>query len=90
MLPKLIDSAIMLSLVPDTNGDVKFWVELGAAIMYDKPIVAVVTPGRVVPRKLREVADEVVEVDVTTGEGQQRLAELIEVMIAKRAEADAA
>lgn len=60
MAPKLRASACSISLVPDNEGDVKFWVELGASIMMDKPIIAVVFHGRQVPEKLRLVADEVV------------------------------
>lgn len=61
MLPKLADSALVASIVPgDREGDVKFWVELGASIMLDKPIIAVVFEDRQVPAKLRAVADEIV------------------------------
>lgn len=61
MEPKLADSAISLSMVPgDREGDVKFWVELGASIMYDKPIIAVAFDDRVLPEKLKLVADEIV------------------------------
>lgn len=61
MVPKLADSALVASIVPDDEGgDVKFWVELGASIMMDKPIIAVVFDGRAVPAKLRAVADEIV------------------------------
>lgn len=61
MVPKLADSALVIQLVPNNDeGDVKFWVELGASIMYDKPILAIVTGGREIPEKLRRVADEIV------------------------------
>lgn len=60
MVPKLEESAMSLNLVPDDKGDVKFWVELGAAIMLDKPIIAVVFRDRPIPEKLERVADEIV------------------------------
>ena len=60
MVPKLKGSVASISIVPDSNGDVKFWVELGAAIMMDKPIIAVAIGHRQVPEKLRLVADEIV------------------------------
>jgi hypothetical protein len=60
MLPKMEDSAIVCSIMPSGEGDVKFWVELGASIMLDKPIVIVAFENRDVPAKLRRVADEVV------------------------------
>jgi len=60
MVPKMKDSAIVCSILPDYEGDVKFWVELGASIMLDKPIIIVAFEGRAVPEKLRRVADEIV------------------------------
>jgi hypothetical protein len=61
MAPKLEDSAVSISLVPeDREGDVKFWVELGAAIMMNKPIIAVAFGDKPVPAKLALVADEIV------------------------------
>lgn len=64
MKPKLKGSALVMQLVPDDGiGDAKFWVELGASIMMEKPIVAVVMSGRKIPEKLKMVADEVVYLD---------------------------
>jgi len=61
MVPKLATSALVISLVPNNNeGDVKYWVELGASIMMNKPIIAVVMGNEPVPHKLSLVADEVV------------------------------
>jgi hypothetical protein len=61
MAPKLADSALSISMVPDDReGDVKFWVELGASIMMDKPIVAVIFNDQPVPEKLKLVANEIV------------------------------
>jgi hypothetical protein len=61
MEPKLSSSALVISIVPeDREGDVKFWVELGASIMMDKPIIAMVMGDAPIPDKLRLVADEVV------------------------------
>jgi hypothetical protein len=76
MEPKLADSAFSVSLVPDDReGDVKWWVELGASIMYDKPIIAVVFNNRPIPEKLKLVADEIVRcpngVDELAGEKMQ-------------------
>lgn len=61
MLPKLASSSVTISLVPeDREGDVKFWVELGASIMMDKPIIAVLLGDAPIPAKLALVADEIV------------------------------
>ena len=59
MYPKLKGSVMTVSLVPD-QGDVKFWVELGASIMMDKPLISVVLHEREIPEKLRAVSDEIV------------------------------
>lgn len=60
MAPQLADSACSISIVPDDEGDVKFWVELGASIMMDKPLIVCVFNDRAVPPKLELVADEIV------------------------------
>lgn len=61
MAPNMAESAACISLVPsDGVGDVKFWVELGAMICMDKPIVVVAMGDTVIPPKLALVADEVV------------------------------
>lgn len=63
MAPKMRDSAIVTSLIPEGRGDVKFWVELGASIMMDKPIIGVVFGDTKVPPKLELVADEIVRLE---------------------------
>lgn len=65
MEPKLAGSAFAMSLLPpdkdgDRTGDVKYWVELGASIMMNKPIIAVVFDDQPIPEKLKLVADEIV------------------------------
>jgi nucleoside 2-deoxyribosyltransferase len=43
---KIESSAFVMSVVPEAEDvDIKFCVELGLAIMLDKPILAVVQPG---------------------------------------------
>lgn len=73
---KIAESAFVMSLVPDREKvDIKFAVELGLAIMADKPIIAVVMPGVQVSSRLRMVADEVVELeaDLDTQAGRDEL-----------------
>ena len=79
MVPPLKNSAIAISLVPDAEGDVKFWVELGAMICYDKPIIVVAFDGRQIPPKLRLVADEIVELpEGVTPAASEELAAAVE------------
>jgi hypothetical protein len=74
-MKKIDESALVMSLVPD-KPDIKFAVELGLAIMLDKPIVAVAQPGIRVPAGLRRVAHCVIEMgdDFDTEVGRKELA----------------
>lgn len=60
MVPAMKDSALVASIVPSEEGDVQFWVELGASIMLNKPIIAVLFGDRDIPPKLKLIADEIV------------------------------
>lgn len=78
MVPKLVDCALTISLVPDDpEGDVKFWVELGASIMLNKPIVALVVGDREIPSRLAAVADEIVRCPDGLEAGAEQLQEAI-------------
>lgn len=71
VLKDLAGSEIVMSLVPrDGEFDVKFAVELGAAIMLNKPIIAIASPDRPLPEKLLRVIDRVITADIETEEGQ--------------------
>ena len=71
LIPKLNDSAITISLAPSGDPDVKYAVELGMSIMMDKPIMLVIAPGQKVPRKLRQVADKIVAIDIRSPRWQE-------------------
>lgn len=62
MVPNMASSSACVSLYPrdGSTSDVKYWVELGAMICMDKPILVVVMGDAVLPPKLALVADEVV------------------------------
>lgn len=81
LVSKLAESAMVMSLVPD-KPDVKFAVELGFAIMLDKPVVAVVQKGGTIPGKLRLVADWIIEVsDLDTEEGQREFSRQLDPIL---------
>lgn len=81
LVPQLKDSAVAVAICPaDEQLDAKFCVELGAMIMLDKPILAFVAPGRHIPDKLLLVADEIVQADITTDEGQASMRAALERM----------
>lgn len=77
----MTDSAFVMSLVPgEGQFDIKFAVETGMAIMLDKPILAIATPGAKVPPKLARVADRVLYVDIDTEDGRRQVEEAIKGM----------
>lgn len=61
LVPKIRDSAVGISVIPEGRADVKFAVELGFLLMMDKPLLLIVPPGAKAPAKLVGVADEIVE-----------------------------
>lgn len=73
-------SAFVMTLVPE-EPDIKFMLELGMAIMLDKPIIALATPTSRVPDRLRLIADRVIEVDFDTEKGREEVARAIHDMV---------
>lgn len=71
VLEAMESSAFVASIVTPAKTDIKFAVELGIAIMLEKPLVILVTPGAHCPPKLRLIADAVVDVDFETEEGRE-------------------
>lgn len=76
-MQKIMESAVVMSIVPKGEPDIKYAVELGLGIMLDKPLVLVVMPGTEIPERLRRVADKIVYADVDTEEGREKLAALM-------------
>lgn len=70
---QIAGSDAFVSLVPEGEPDIKFAVELGLAIWFDKPIIAVAFPGREIPPGLRRIAHKVVECDLDTEAGVEQM-----------------
>lgn len=69
--PKMVESAYVITIAPDGGtADVKQAVEIGYAILLNKPLIVLKTPGRVVAEKLLRIADHVVEGDMSTEAGR--------------------
>lgn len=83
LLPMMESSSVVASIVPTTGVDAKFALELGFAMMLDKPIIIVIRPGMAVPAKLMKVADAVVEGDITTDQGRRSLSARLETATAR-------
>ena len=85
---KIYTSAVGISLVPDeaTGTDVKFAIELGFMVMYDKPILAIVTPGQKISKKLEQIADKIIYADVNKPGASAKIAKEIQVFLAEHKE----
>lgn len=64
LLPKMKKADATIMIVPAVETDAKFAVELGLAIMLQKPIILLVRPGLKVPAKLAQIADDIVEINL--------------------------
>jgi hypothetical protein len=62
MFPKMRGSALSLVIGTD-KPDAKLALEVGAAVLFDKPLLVVIPRGRVIPDGLRRIAAEIVEID---------------------------
>ncbi len=80
MFPKMKES--VLSIVIAADPDPKLCIELGAAILYDKPIIAVVPAGRKIPANLARVASAVIQGDLSDARSKQKLQDAISSVIA--------
>ena len=66
MLPKLNDSVMAIMVCPLDPKEIRmeFALELGCAILLDKPIILIVPSGTKVPDHIVRVSDEIVEMDL--------------------------
>lgn len=78
LFPKLKRSAMTITILGDQDPDPKICLELGASILYEKPIVLLAVKGAIIPDALRRVAERIVEVDALDDNARQRLAEAVE------------
>jgi hypothetical protein len=85
LIPMIKGSNIFVSITPSSpeKVDIKFAVELGLAIMLDKPIVAAIRPGTPIPEKLARVVDKFVEVDFDDPTQRERLMQACEELLEK-------
>lgn len=79
VLPKLLGSAVFLSIGADVGEfDVRQATEIGAALLYDKPIMLIVPKGRAIGERLRRAADVVIDDwDAADPAQQERMAEAL-------------
>jgi hypothetical protein len=90
MVPKMDSSTVVVSLVPKDDWDIKYAVELGAAIMMDKPIISVIHPGTPVSAKLMKVSDHIIEIDMDRGDSHEQLQAKLMPLVEKLLDLDEA
>jgi len=61
-LPKIISSAMVIA-INDGRPDPKMCLEIGAAVLLDKPIVITAMRGKPVPKNLQLVATRIIEIE---------------------------
>lgn len=60
----------MVAAIWSGEADWKIALEIGAGILFEKPLIIMVTPGCKVPSRLALIADDIIEADMHTAEGR--------------------
>ena len=80
MFPKM-KASVMSLVIGSEKPDIKLALEVGAAILFDKPLLIVVPPGRTISASLRRVATLVLEdFDFTAPDAQAKLGQALDTM----------
>lgn len=82
MTPAMADSSYVITIAP-TKGieDVKIAVEIGFAILMDKPLIVFAPEGRIVAPKLLRIADHVVIGNMDTPAGREVMMEKLRAVM---------
>ena len=73
-MPKIAGSAYVINIAPvKGDHDIKVAVEIGLAILMDKPLIVFAPKGRTVADRLLRIADHVIEGDTGTEAGREEL-----------------
>lgn len=66
LIPNMENSASVLMIAPDMSAkfDIEFALQIGAAILLEKPLILLVHSSRTIPPKLRAIADRIIEADL--------------------------
>lgn len=82
MVPAMHGSAYVITIAPKGGeADVKLAVEIGFAILMDKPLIVFVPKGRAVGERLARIADHVLEADMTTEAGQKEAMNKLRILM---------
>lgn len=83
IVPKMKASAFVLCPLAPNDVDIFMALQIGAAILLEKPLLVIATGGVWVPPKLRRIADIVVEGELKDPETQQRVHEAVKRLTAE-------
>ena len=75
-VPEIRQSVYFVAIAPeeDAIADVRYAVEIGFAILLDKPLVVVAPKGRHVAERLLRIADHIIVADIETESGRVEIA----------------
>ena len=85
LIPGLKASAAVIQIAPDAMAsDWKMALEIGYAILLNKPLIVVIPKGRIVSPRFRQIADHVIEAhDIDSSDGRLAIHEAIMAAIQK-------
>jgi hypothetical protein len=82
VLPKMHSSAFSIALI-SRKVDAKLCLEIGAAILLEKPLIVLAMPGAKIPPVLARLAHEIVRGHPRDAETKKHLTEAIESLMRK-------
>jgi hypothetical protein len=74
LIPEIASSDVFACTMPQNleNVNIKLAVELGLAVLFDKPIISVIQPGTKIPEKLAKITDKFVELNMADPKGDAK------------------
>jgi hypothetical protein len=63
MFPKLQNSVMTFAIFDENKVDAKIALELGATILFDKPLIVVADKNKLIPARLLRIADAVIDIE---------------------------
>jgi hypothetical protein len=80
VMPQISESVLTLTIFSGAV-DPKICLELGAAILYDKPIIVFATPDALIPLRLRNIASAIVVGEPSDPTVVQRLQDAMQAVM---------
>lgn len=82
VVPKMLGSRYVVNIMPNKDEiDIKAAVEIGLAVLLDKPLIVLAPDGRVRCPKLLRLADHVITGDLETKAGRDVMFEKLGIIL---------